>query len=58
MLTAYVCVTGADGMVQFGPGDDVPAWARKLITNPNVWTPELVKPVRKKAVSDDSGDGS
>lgn len=24
----------------FGPGDEVPAWARKAITNPDVWDGE------------------
>jgi hypothetical protein len=24
-------------VVSFGPGDDVPEWARKRITNPKVW---------------------
>lgn len=24
-------------VVSFGPGDDVPAWAKKRITNPRVW---------------------
>lgn len=23
----------------FGPGDDVPSWARKVITNPAAWAP-------------------
>ena len=26
----------------FGPGDEVPAWAEKLITNPKVWSAPVV----------------
>lgn len=37
-LIANVHVADADGVVHaFGPGDDVPAWAVKAITNPKVW---------------------
>lgn len=37
-LTVYVAVRDEAGDVQsFGPGDDVPPWAKRLITNPNVW---------------------
>ncbi|QOH55252.1 hypothetical protein [Rhodococcus rhodochrous] len=47
-LTRYVCVDGPDGMVQFGPGDDVPTWAVKKITNPNVWDARPVKAAAAK----------
>jgi hypothetical protein len=41
-LNTYVHAHAVDdkGNVQsqvFGPDDDVPAWARKAITNPDVW---------------------
>lgn len=41
-LNTYVHAHAVDdkGNVQsqvFGPGDDVPDWARKAITNPDVW---------------------
>ena len=45
---------GRQGM--FGPGDDVPDWARAAITNPNVWDgeddsaseePEVKEPPRR-----------
>lgn len=38
MLRRHVCVHDDRGQAhQFGPGDDVPAWARKKITNPRAW---------------------
>lgn len=37
-LVTHVHVTDKDGEhFVFGPGDDVPAWAKKLITNPAAW---------------------
>lgn len=37
-LTAYVAVFDENGAVHsFGPGSDVPPWAKRLITNPKVW---------------------
>lgn len=44
-LNTYVHAHAVDdkGNVQsqvFGPDDDVPAWARKAITNPDVWEGE------------------
>ncbi|ORA25169.1 hypothetical protein [Mycobacterium aquaticum] len=37
-LTAYVALFDEKGVLHsFGPGDEPPAWARKKITNPNVW---------------------
>jgi hypothetical protein len=37
-LTRYVSLRNDAGeVVSFGPGDDVPGWARKKITNPRVW---------------------
>ena len=38
-LIATVHVIDADGNDQtFGPGDTVPAWAAKQITNPKAWS--------------------
>ncbi|QIG58385.1 head-tail connector protein [Mycobacterium phage Cornie] len=38
MLVRHVAVFDEFGNVHtFGPGDDVPGWARILITNPSVW---------------------
>lgn len=37
-LTRHVALFDDKGILQqFGPGDDVPAWARKKIINPQVW---------------------
>ena len=37
-LVTHVSLRDETGnVVSFGPGDDVPAWAKKLITNPRVW---------------------
>lgn len=37
-LKTYVHVPDEQGAyVQFGPDDDVPGWAEKLITNPDAW---------------------
>jgi hypothetical protein len=37
-LIAHVALFDDKGnLAQFGPGDDIPEWARKKITNPNVW---------------------
>lgn len=38
-LSTYVTVHRAeDGTAHtFGPGDDLPSWAEKAITNPDVW---------------------
>lgn len=37
-LSCTVTVHDADGAPHaFGPGDDVPKWAREAITNPDVW---------------------
>jgi hypothetical protein len=45
----------------FGPGVDVPAWAKKAITNPNVWDeePEPSKPAarRSRKTADKAPDG-
>lgn len=49
----HVHVTDDDGSVrsqQFGPGDDVPDWARDAITNPDVWDGE--DPVAEQAEED------
>ncbi|GAA1051370.1 hypothetical protein GCM10009569_34900 [Arthrobacter russicus] len=36
-LKATVYLQSSKGVVAFGPGDVVPGWAHKLITNPDVW---------------------
>jgi hypothetical protein len=37
-LVTYVSLRDSAGsVVSFGPGDDVPGWAKKQITNPRVW---------------------
>lgn len=53
-LNTNVHAVGPDGQSQvFGPGDEVPDWARKAITNPDVWdgkddtaTADAVEPPR------------
>jgi hypothetical protein len=52
-LIATVHVTDADGNDQiFSPGETVPGWAAKLITNPKAWsgpvTPAEVQPEPQK----------
>lgn len=47
-LLRYVYVDGPDGVVGFGPGDDVPAWAVKKITNPKVWEEAPAAPAPKR----------
>lgn len=40
-LRTHVHVTGPHGDVHvFGPGDEVPDWAREAITNPKAWAEE------------------
>lgn len=44
-LNTYVHAVGENGESQvFGPGDVVPGWARKAITNPKVWDGEDDEP--------------
>ncbi len=41
-LVKHVSLFDGKGVLHtFGPGDDVPAWARKRITNPAVWDGEI-----------------
>ena len=44
-LTGYIALHDESGLlVQFRPGDDPPVWARKRITNPDLWdTPTVVE---------------
>ena len=50
-LVVHVSVRDDDGITHsFGPGDDIPAWARRKITNPKVWDEVLDE-------SDDEGEG-
>lgn len=56
-LVYTVYLADDEGVVRcFGPGDDVPAWARKAITNPLAWgeEPEAEKP---RVPADDGSDG-
>lgn len=40
-LNTFVTVHDEDFVAHtFGPGEKVPAWAKKAITNPNVWAEE------------------
>lgn len=50
-LVTFVHVHDSDGASHaFGPGDTVPEWARKKITNPAVWdTPEVSIPAKAGA---------
>ena len=37
-LNTFVTVHSADGdSITFGPDDELPTWAEKAISNPNVW---------------------
>lgn len=56
-LNTYVHVHGPDGSVAFGPGDDVPAWARKQITRDDVWG-DADKATPTDADEPDTGDSS
>lgn len=52
MLRRHVCVHDDRGQAhQFGPGDDVPAWARKQITNSRAWAE---KPAAVPTAGDDA----
>lgn len=44
-LTKYVSVTNPENLeaVWFSPGDEPPAWAQALITNPACWEQEIVQ---------------
>lgn len=53
-LTTFVHVHRPDGSVVFGPGDDVPAWAREQITRPDVW--DDVDPGEASDSAPDTGD--
>lgn len=59
-LIATVHVTDADGNDQtFSPGDTVPDWAAKQITNPKAWSEPLaqVAPVNVEAEPQKRGPG-
>lgn len=60
-LKTYVHVTNPeDGRsVQFGPGQDLPDWAVKAITNPDVWdgdAPKVAGSAAEKTVSTPGAD--
>jgi hypothetical protein len=59
-LNTYVHVHDPDkGTVAFGPGDDVPAWAKKHITRDDVWatgTPAADDDNPDEPDPDDDGD--
>ncbi|MDN4616414.1 hypothetical protein P5G50_18355 [Leifsonia sp. F6_8S_P_1B] len=51
-LKSTVHVYDEHGVPQiFGPGDTVPAWAQKLITNPNAWAGES-RPIKAAPAAD------
>ena len=53
-LARTVYVTGASGeQVRFSPGDDVPAWAEKAITNPKAWEGDADGEQPEQATDDD-----
>lgn len=70
-LIATVHLPGPDGIpISFGPRDEVPEWARTLITNPAAWTEEPLAPAEDEepgaaveldeppaATEDDQGSG-
>lgn len=54
-LVAYVTVADEHGELhEFGPGDNVPGWAREAITNPSAWGEEPVSPRQAARVADDA----
>lgn len=56
-LNTYVHVDDADGVSHaFGPQDDVPAWARKAITNPDAWVDDEDEPASEPAPAASDGD--
>ena len=59
-LTGYIALFDDQGtLVQFSPGDDPPGWARKRITNPDLWdTPpaQADDPVPSTAATSGGGD--
>lgn len=69
-LNTFVTVHSADGdSITFGPDDELPAWAEKAISNPNVWdeapkskdkSEKSDKKSKEKGAATDSGspDGS
>lgn len=55
-LATYVHVYDDHGAVTvFGPNDDVPAWAQKKITNPDVWADSDDEPDSAPADPGNSG---
>jgi len=63
-LARYVHVTDDKGEQHvFGPDDDVPGWAAKVITNPAAWGDDsyedapLAPPTPSSTSGDDDGDG-
>lgn len=63
-LTTYVHVADEHGAMHvFGPDDEVPAWAAKAITNPDVWdgaelSPSPTHPVVEDGPPPKGGAGS
>lgn len=62
-LNTYVHAHAVDdkGNVQsqvFGPDDDVPAWARRAITNPDVWEGEADEAEEPEVLERPAGNAS
>ena len=56
-LNTSVHVTDTEGNSgTFGPDDDLPAWAEKAISNPDVWAEEEKKAPAKKAAAKPSDE--
>lgn len=56
-LKAVVYVTGPDGTVRLGPGDEIPDWALAEITNPDCWDGEPPSVEVDEPEVDDTQDG-
>lgn len=56
-LTCYVHVHKDGQSHAFGPSDNVPAWARELITNPDVWDDDDTDAAQADSGDDGDDDG-
>lgn len=46
-LSSHIHVYNDEGVAEeFFPGDDVPAWARDRISNPDVWEDEIAEEIQ------------
>lgn len=58
-LAAYVHLNDEAGRVHtFGPGDEVPSWAAKKITNPKAWAEPEPKAQRSRGSGRDEAEKS